>query len=318
MIAELKIECDWQYELISKLEVMFKDMMLSNSLNGGFKNYISNNNKNMQGVDLTVRVLTKGYWPGLNAPPTINLVRNPAFAYDVFKSFYMSKHSGRILTLQPRAGTADLNALFYGNKNEDGAGASTSSNNDTASNVALRKHIICVNTYQMVLLMLLNNRQKMTFDELKEETSIPEQELTRALQPLALGKASQRILIKHPKSKEIEGSHEFSVNENFSSQLYRIKIQQASARQGEAEPERNETKKKVEEDRKHEIEACIVRIMKSRKQLDHNQLVTEVVAQLSKRFQPSPVVIKKRIEGLIEREYIKRSDSDRKVYVYLA
>ena len=34
---------------------------------------------------------------------------------------------------------------------------------------------------------------------------------------------------------------------------------QASARQGEAEPERNETRKKVDEDRKHEIEACIVR-----------------------------------------------------------
>jgi cullin 3 len=56
----------------------------------------------------------------------------------------------------------------------------------------------------------------------------------------------------------------------------RVKIQQASARQGEAEPERNETKKKVDEDRKHEIEACIVRIMKSRKQLNHNQLVSEV------------------------------------------
>ena len=58
--------------------------------------------------------------------------------------------------------------------------------------------------------------------------------------------------------------------------LFRVKIQQASARSGEAEPERNETRKKVDEDRKHEIEACIVRIMKSRKQLNHNQLVSEV------------------------------------------
>merc|ERR1712165_656660 len=76
--------------------------------------------------------------------------------------------------------------------------------------------------------------------------------------------------------------------------------------------------KKVDEDRKHEIEACIVRIMKSRKQLQHNQLVTEVVEQLNKRFQPSPLIIKKRIEGLIEREYMKRSDHDRKLYIYLA
>ena len=30
--------------------------------------------------------------------------------------------------------------------------------------------------------------------------------------------------------------------------------------------------------------------------MNHNQLVTEVVEQLNKRFQPSPLIIKKRIE----------------------
>ena len=40
----------------------------------------------------------------------------------------------------------------------------------------------------------------------------------------------------------------------------------------------------------------LFRIMKSRKQLNHNQLVTEVVEQLNRRFQPSPLIIKKRIE----------------------
>lgn len=162
-------------------------------------------------------------------------------------------------------------------------------------------------------------RDTLSYEELKDETSIPDRELTRALQPLAIGKASQRILVKNPKTKDIEPTHTFQVNEMFTSQLYRIKVQQAaSARQGETEPERNETKRKVDEDRKHEIEACIVRIMKSRKYLNHNQLVSEVVEQLSNRFLPSPVIIKKRIEGLIEREYIKRSESYRKVYVYLA
>merc|ERR1711942_617429 len=161
-------------------------------------------------------------------------------------------------------------------------------------------------------------RRKGQREAVREETLIPDRELTRALQPLSVGKASQRILVKNPKTKEIEPSHVFSVNEAFTSAFHRVKIQQASARQGEAEPERNETRKKVDEDRKHEIEACIVRIMKSRKQLNHVQLVTEVVEQLNKRFQPSPVIIKKRIEGLIEREYIKRADHDRKLYVYLA
>ena len=292
--------------------------------------------------------------------PSINVPRIPAAAFDVFKSFFLAKHSGRILTLLPTTGTVDLNAVFYGTKDHkskdsstgssvtstptvevaagasavpgtsqdasalDEAGPSSSGSSGGATGNGIdpnnkgRRHIVCTSTFQMCVLLLFNLRDKLTYEEIKEETSIPDRELTRALQPLAMGKANQRILVKHPKSKEIEPSHVFMVNETFSSQFHRVKIQQASARQGESEPERNETKRKVDEDRKHEIEACIVRIMKSRKQLNHNQLVTEVVEQLNKRFQPSPAIIKKRIENLIEREYIKRSDNDRKMYVYLA
>merc|ERR1711973_226692 len=269
------------------------------------------------GVDMSVRVLTTGFWPGQNAPPHINLPRIPAQAFDVFKNFYLAKHSGRILTLQPSAGTADLNALFFGGKKKDG-GEDDDGGEGTPDGAKAKKHILCVNTYQMVLLLMFNTRDKITYEEMRDETMIPDRELTRALQPLSVGKSSQRIPVKNPKSKEIEPSHTFSINEAFTSQFHRVKIQQASARAGEAEPERNETRKKVDEDRKHEIEACIVRIMKSRKQLQHNQLVTEVVEQLNKRFQPSPLIIKKRIEGLIEREYMKRSDHDRKLYIYLA
>lgn len=46
----------------------------------------------------------------------------------------------------------------------------------------------------------------------------------------------------------------------------RVKIQTVAAK-GESEPERKETRGKVDEDRKHEIEAAIVRIMKARKRM---------------------------------------------------
>lgn len=74
----------------------------------------------------------------------------------------------------------------------------------------------------------------------------------------------------------------------------------------------------VEEDRKPQIEAAIVRIMKARRTLDHHSIVTEVTRQLSSRFMPNPTVIKKRIESLIEREFIERDEKDRKLYRYLA
>ncbi len=44
----------------------------------------------------------------------------------------------------------------------------------------------------------------------------------------------------------------------------------------------------------------------------------QVTQQLAPRFVPSPTLIKKRIESLIEREFLERDESDRKLYRYLA
>merc|ERR1719435_61649 len=225
MISKLKSECGCQFT--SKLEGMFKDMTLSNTVNEEFRSHLQNL-KNLNGVDLSVRVLTTGFWPGQNAPPPINLPRIPSQAFDVFKNFYLAKHSGRILTLQPSAGTADLNALFFGKKKGEGEDEGAAGGSEGGKS---KKHILCVNTYQMVLLLMFNTRDKVTYEEMREETLIPDRELTRALQPLSVGKASQRILVKNPKTKEIEPSHVFSVNEAFTSAFHRVKIQQASARQ---------------------------------------------------------------------------------------
>jgi hypothetical protein len=71
--------------------------------------------------------------------------------------FYLAKHSGRQLTLQPQLGNADLNATFYGAKRDDDASGASSSKGP-------RKHIIQVSTYQMCVLMLFNNRDKWTYE----------------------------------------------------------------------------------------------------------------------------------------------------------
>lgn len=61
-----------------------------------------------------------------------------------------------------------------------------------------------------------------------------------------------------------------------------------------------------------------MRILKARRVLDHNSIVAEVTQQLSARFSPSPAVIKKRIESLIDREFLERDPNDRRVYRYVA
>ncbi|CAH1183268.1 unnamed protein product [Phaedon cochleariae] len=317
MISKLKTECGCQFT--SKLEGMFKDMTVSNTIMDEFKEHISKSETNLGGVDLFMRVLTTGFWPTQSATPKCHIPAVPLAAFECFRRFYLAKHSGRQLTLQPQLGNADLNAVFYGPRKDDSDkdGACSSSTSLASAKSGPRKHIIQVSTYQMVVLMLFNNHDKLTYEEILNESDIPERDLIRALQSLAMGKATQRILIKNPKTKEIESSHEFFVNDSFTSKLHRVKIQTVAAK-GESEPERRETRNKVDEDRKHEIEAAIVRIMKSRKRMAHNILVTEVTEQLKSRFLPSPVIIKKRIEGLIEREYLARTPEDRKVYTYVA
>lgn len=201
-------------------------------------------------------------------------------------------------------------------RDEDGASSQSASSSQSKAG-PVRRHILQVSTYQMVILMLFNTRDSLTYEEIRNETDIPEKDLIRALQSLSMGKTNQRVLSREAKSKDMEPSNVFVVNDAFFSKLHRVKIQTVASK-GESEPERSDMRSKVDEDRKHEIEAAIVRIMKARKRLQHNVLVTEVTEQLKSRFLPSPVVIKKRIEGLIEREYLARVPEDRKIYTYVA
>ncbi|RNA24751.1 cullin-3 isoform X1 [Brachionus plicatilis] len=306
MITKLKTECGCQFT--SKLEGMFKDMTLSNTMMDEFKASLQQQQQQQQQrnedecmiIDLNCRVLTTGFWPTQQTIlPKCNLPVQARTAFDTFKRFYLSKHSGRQLTLQPALGSADLNAVFY------------SSNQQNST----RKHILQVSTYQMIILMLFAGRKdKWTYDEMRQETDIPDKELMRAVQSLAMAKPTQRVLSKEPRQKEIVATDVFVVNDAFTSKLFRVKISTVSANVakvgGETDPERLETRTKVDDDRKHEIEAAIVRIMKARKKMQHNLLVTEVTNQLKSRFLPSPVVIKKRIESLIEREYLARTADD--------
>jgi cullin 1 len=96
----------------------------------------------------------------------------------------------------------------------------------------------------------------------------------------------------------------------FSAPLRKIRVPMAAL-------EESNNPKRVEEDRSIAIEASIVRIMKARKTLGHQQLIGEVLTQLS-FFRPQPKVIKRRIEALIDRDYLERDADNSNVYKYLA
>ncbi|KAF5838342.1 Cullin [Dunaliella salina] len=158
-----------------------------------------------------------------------------------------------------------------------------------------KKHELSVSTQQMCILLLFNSADRLSYNEIAASTQIPTNDLKRALQSLACVKG-KNPLRKEPMGRDVAETDEFVFNDKFTSKLYKVKISTVAAGK-EGETEKAETRHKV---------------------LDHNTIITEVTRQLAGRFLPNPALIKKRIESLIEREFLERDSEDRRLYRYLA
>ena len=305
MVSLLKAECGYQFT--TKLEGMFNDMRISRETRDKYKSFKRQEVNGERGIDIEVDVLTTGYWPSQNVPPcTLPVAVQEAI--DRFSNFYLGKHTGRKLSWQTSAGAAELRATF-----------------------GSHRHELCVSTYQMCILLLFNDTDTLTLGQIRTQTHIPDQELRRHL--ISLCTPKNRILKKGSKGKGITSDEDtFTFNKDYTSKLKRVRIPLvkeasiANKNDTSAAPEASSAPVSVagnipvavEEDRRHLVEASIVRIMKARKALQHNDLIAEVTKQLSNRFNPSPQFIKKRIESLIEREYLERSETEHRIYNYVA
>jgi cullin-4 len=286
MIGKLKAECGAQFT--SKLEGMFKDVDLSRDIMASFKSSKAVAASIPVGVDMNVNILTSGYWPtypvvDANLPAELNNYQQ------VFKEFYLSKHSGRRLVWHNSLGTCILKARFDKGTKE-----------------------LSVSLFQTAVLMLFNDEETLSFADIKAALSVEDRELRRTLQSLACGKV--RVLTKEPKGRDVNDGDTFAFNAGFTAQLYRIKINSIQMR--ETVEENVKTNEQVLQDRQYQIDAAIVRTMKTRKTLGHTLLVNELMSQL--KFPMRTSDLKKRIESLIDREYMERDPNNPAVYNYLA
>ncbi|XP_074910148.1 cullin-4B isoform X1 [Buteo buteo] len=285
MLSKLKHECGAAFT--SKLEGMFKDMELSKDIMIQFKQYMQN--QNVPGnIELTVNILTMGYWPTY-VPMEVHLPAEMVKLQEIFKTFYLGKHSGRKLQWQSTLGHCVLKAEFKEGKKE-----------------------LQVSLFQTLVLLMFNEGEEFSLEEIKQATGIEDGELRRTLQSLACGKA--RVLTKSPKGKDVEDGDKFTCNDDFRHKLFRIKINQIQMK--ETVEEQASTTERVFQDRQYQIDAAIVRIMKMRKTLSHNLLVSEVYNQL--KFPVKPADLKKRIESLIDRDYMERDKENPNQYNYIA
>ncbi|WVZ71114.1 hypothetical protein U9M48_019735 [Paspalum notatum var. saurae] len=130
------------------------------------------------------------------------------------------------------------------------------------------------------------------------QLNLSEDDTVRVLHSLSCAK--YKILNKEPSNRTISPHDVFEFNHKFTDKMKRIKVPL---------PPSDEKKKimdDVNKDRRFAIDAALVRIMKSRKIMTHQNLVAECVEHLSRMFKPDNKMIKKRIEDLITREYLER------------
>jgi cullin-4 len=288
-ISKLKAECGSQFT--SKLEGMFKDVELSKDAMTSFRRSPASSASLSQlcpGIDVNVQVLTSGFWPTY---PVLDcaLPEKLAAAQHIFSEHYLQKHSGRKLAWINSLGTCIIKAHFNSGDKE-----------------------LSVSLFQATVLLLFNDEEKLSLPEIVAATGLEDRELRRTLQSLACGR--ERVLHKEPKGREILDGDVFSFNSAYTSRLYRVRINAIQLK--ETAEEQAKTNESVLQDRQYQVDAAIVRIMKTRKTLAHKLLVNELVAQL--RFPVVGADLKKRIESLIDREYLERDPDDAQIYNYLA
>ena len=275
MIAKLKMQCGTQFT--SKMEGMLADLAVGAEQRAEFGQRMRQEDTKL---DFSVQVLTTGFWPTYKSP-TVSLTPEMSRCMEVFKEWHDNKHQKRKLTWMFSQGNAAVRGTF-GKKSYD----------------------IQVTTLQAIALNALSGGATLTFEELARTSGLEEQFLKPVMHSLSCGK--YKVITKSPAGNKIGTTDTFTANSKFSSNMRKIRIPMASL-------EGTLNTKRVEEDRSIAIEAAIVRIMKARKTLPHQQLLSEVLAQLA-FFNPNPRVVKKRIEALIDREYLERSADNAHVY----
>ncbi|KAH9259800.1 hypothetical protein BASA81_002222 [Batrachochytrium salamandrivorans] len=288
MIQKLKLKCG--HHFTSKLEGMLTDLSLGQDIQVKFQQHLlaATPGDSALGMEFGCEVLTTGHWPSyklleLAVPQVMQR------CMDVYTTFYNTQTKHRKLTWVHSLGRATVKGQFK------------------------QTYDFEVTTLQAIVLLLFNQQgqgQQLSLQQITDQLQLREhvEVVKKTLHSLACNKV--QVLIKTPPGKKIDEGDAFHVDSTFQSKIRKIKLPAASL-------EENVSTQRIEEDRSMAIEACIVRVMKARKRLQHNLLITEVTNQL-RQFKPNPKMIKKKIEHLIERDYLARDETEVNFYNYLA
>merc|ERR1711904_416787 len=194
MLARLKQQCGAQFT--SKMEGMVTDLQLAKDNQTRFEQYLSNNPEKKPPIDLTVNVLTTGFWPSY--PVNKLSVPEPmAKGIEIFKEFYDLRTKHRRLTWVFTLGTCQIKGQLGSPKP--------------------RKYDFIMNTMQAATLMLFNNEEKLSFGEVMDRLNLAQEDVFRLLHSLSCAK--HKLLLKDPQNKTVSKTDHFELNTKFSDKM---------------------------------------------------------------------------------------------------
>lgn len=232
MISKLKEACGFEYT--NKLQRMFQDIQISKDLNANYKDWYEkalDDEDKKRMVDAHFQILGTGFWP-LNPPTTsFSAPLEINKTTERFQKFYLEKHSGRKLTWLWQLCKGEVKANYIKNTKVP--------------------YTFQVSTFQMGILLLFNETDTLSYDDIQKATTLAPEVLDPNLSILLKAK----VLVASPEGAKPEPSTTFSLNYNFKNK--KVKVNLNIQIKSEQKVESDETHKTIDEDRKLLLQVCI-------------------------------------------------------------
>ncbi|CAK9437825.1 uncharacterized protein LODBEIA_P22030 [Lodderomyces beijingensis] len=275
-------------EFTSKMTKMFSDMKASEDLKLKVKER-SNGENNAVIKDFNPLILAQSMWPFRHvAEYDLKVAPELAAPFAHLQEVYSEQHNGRQLQWLWNHGRAELKANL--------------------SRKGKPPFSFTVSNVQLMILVAFNAKNSYTFKELHEKVGTKKETFEAHLAPFT------KYKLMDQSTEEINDETVFTLVDEYKSK--KLKVNFISAiKTNETKQEEDEASKEIDEARKTYLQACIVRIMKSRKQMKNNDLINEVLPQTSSRFKAKILDVKRVIDVLIEKEYLKRLDNNTFEYI---
>jgi len=288
MISKLKQACGFEYT--NKLQRMFQDITpYSKSINEKFRQWLEGKPK--LGLDFSIQILGTVSWPFTNQHE-FSLPQELEKSVQTFTEFYQQQHSGRKLTWLYNYSKGELMTHCFKNK-----------------------YTLQASTLQMAILLQFNQSEQLTIRQLMDSVQLNQQDQNILYQVVQILLKCKLLVCDESslKDKSVnEGLDEQTVlriYKEYKFKKFRVNINVPL--KNEVKIEQNRMEKEIEDTRNSAVMAAIVRIMKMRKSLTHNELLQEIINQHATiRFKPNVPIIKRCIGILIDKEYLERETNE--------